>query len=93
MEEAFRADYKKAIEGVSSPVEFEVYLYRRCFQAESTITHLEARIKELEGYTVHDELTCELITAGFLKSMEKRVCTCGLDNLLNKGTVTPPKEK
>ena len=78
MEEAFRADYKKAIEGVSSPVEFEVYLYRRCFQAESTITHLEARIKELEGAFLQTIIETGSLLSEACKNID-------FDNLLNKG--------
>ena len=64
---------------------------------ESTITHLEtqqahdldklakaeARIKELEVYARHFE-SCKSNVAIFGKA-EHYPCTCGLDNLLNRG--------
>ena len=49
------------------------------------------RIKELEVYARHFE-SCKSNVAIFGKA-EHYPCTCGLDNLLNRGEATPPKDK
>ena len=48
------------------------------------LTKAKEEIERLKQYTTHDELTCQLITAGFLKHVDNRVCTCGLDELLKE---------
>ncbi len=41
------------------------------------------KIKELKEYATHKN-TCQIKSAGFLIAEEKRVCTCGLTETINK---------
>ena len=46
MRENFMVDYRKAIDGVASPVDFETYLYRRLFTREAELKTANTCIKE-----------------------------------------------
>ena len=66
-------------------------------ESHKEVSRLQRENERLRGFAEHKSDCKKWRHYGtydqHISDLDGYVCTCGLDNLLNKGTVTPPKEK